>query len=235
MPSNVTECLPWLRCTFDLPASKGLSTHCPCMRVLCNVGLVPFILQPVLQPLPVVVMRSGGLYSCQHSLVLLCYVPLYSLPVTSIQTQWSVAVVPVVYSPSYSPLHYVSHLGEERVVISLNDRRPVLLHHVKLQPLLHVWVLFGCTGVYVRLCICNSGAMLLPVQFVPSLLQQATCSGSRSLGGTNNRDIPSNLQYSASAVYRGSTIPWTGPGFWTGWIIVQFWFSEARLTSRCPN
>ena len=37
----------------------------------------------------------------------------------------------------------------------------------------------------------------------------------------------------------GSTIPWTGPGFWTGldsgldsWIMAQFCTSEARLTSR---
>ena len=43
----------------------------------------------------------------------------------------------------------------------------------------------------------------------------------------------------------GSTIPWTGPGFWTGldsgldsWIMAQFCtraFSEASLTSRCPS
>ena len=45
--------------------------------------------------------------------------------------------------------------------------------------------------------------------------------------------------------WTGSTIPWTGPGFWTGldsgldsWIMAQFCtraFSEARPTSRCPS
>ena len=59
-----------------------------------------------------------------------------------------------------------------------------------------------------------------------------------------NRRWPCGLVMNRQFTW-GSTIPWTGPGFWTGldsgldsWIMAQFCtraFSEARPTSRCPS